>query len=234
MFRYLCPALLALSVSLEAAELNQLRQTLQQHLPNATIDAIREAEISGLYEITIGPRLYYVSKDGRYLIDGHLIDLKDRTDLTEQRLGQARLTALKELSERWMIVFAPEKTKTTVTVFTDIDCGYCRRFHSQIDEYLKRGIRVRYLFFPRAGKDSNSYRKAVAVWCSKDRTAALTAAKQGKEIEMRGCDHPVDRHLELVTEFGLQGTPAIVTERGEILPGYVPPEQLAEYLLRRR
>ncbi len=233
MFRYLCPALLTLAMSLEAGEPKQLRQTLKQHLPNSTVDAIREAEIPGLYEIAIGPRLYYVSKDGRYLIDGHLIDLKNRTDLTEQRLGQARLASLAQLGEQQMIVFAPAKPKATVTVFTDIDCGYCRRFHSQIDEYLKRGIRVRYLFFPRAGRDSESYHKAVAVWCSKDRNAALTAAKQGKSIEMRSCDHPVDRHMALAEEFGINGTPMIVTERGEVLPGYVPPEQLFAYLTRK-
>lgn len=233
MFRSLCPALLTLSLGLEAAEPGQLRQTLQQHLPNATIDAIREAEIPRLYEVTIGPRLYYVSEDGRYLIDGHLIDLKNRTDLTEARLAKARLAALEQVGEKLMIVFAPDKPKATVTVFTDIDCGYCRKFHSQINEYLKRGIKVRYVFYPRAGRDSDSYHKAVAVWCSKDRNAALTAAKQGKSIEMHACDHPVDRHLTLAEEFGINGTPMIVTEGGQILPGYVPPEQLAAYLTQK-
>ncbi len=233
MFRYLYPALLILSMSLAAEEPKLLRRTLEKHLPEARIEAIREARIPGLYEVTIGPRLYYVSKDGRYLIDGHLIDLKTRRDLTEAKLAEARLVALDKLGEQWMIVFSPDHLKATVTVFTDIDCGYCRKFHSQIEEYLKRGIKVRYLFYPRAGKDSESYRKAVAVWCAEDKNAALTAAKQGKAIAMRTCDHPVDRHMDLAEEFGVQGTPMIVTERGEVLPGYVPPPQLAAYLERK-
>jgi thiol:disulfide interchange protein DsbC len=221
-----------LAMGLKAAEPEPLKQALAKQL-EARIDAVRAAEIPGLYEVLIGPRLYYVSKDGRYLIDGHLIDLKTRRDLTEAKLAQARLNALNQVGEEKMIVFSPANPKATVSVFTDVDCGYCRRFHAQIDEYLNRGIKVRYLFYPRAGKDSLSYQKAVAVWCAEDRKAALTLAKQGQEIKMRTCDdHPVDRHMALAEELGIRGTPMIVTERGEVLPGYVPPEQLAAYLSR--
>lgn len=233
MIKYVFLALLILSMDLEAAE-SKIRQILQQRLPEARIDAIRQAEIPGLYEVTIGQRLYYVSQDGRYLIDGHLIDLQSHKDLTEAKLAKARLSGLEKLGEEQMIVFSPDKPNASVTVFTDIDCGYCRRFHSQINEYLNRGIKVRYLFYPRAGKDSESYHKAVAVWCAKDKNEALTLAKQGKAIEMRACDHPVDRHMALAEEFGVQGTPTIITDRGEVLPGYVPPEQLAAYLGRPR
>jgi thiol:disulfide interchange protein DsbC len=233
MIKYVFLALLILSMDLEAAE-SKIRQILQQRLPEARIDAIRQAEIPGLYEVTIGQRLYYVSQDGRYLIDGHLIDLQSHKDLTEAKLAKARLSELEKVGEEQMIVFSPDKPNASVTVFTDIDCGYCRRFHSQINEYLNRGIKVRYLFFPRAGKDSESYHKAVAVWCAKDKNEALTLAKQGKAIEMRACDHPVDRHMALAEEFGVQGTPTIITDRGEVLPGYVPPEQLAAYLGRPR
>lgn len=239
MIKYALLALLILSMDLAAAKskvgaTQPLRQILQQHLPGARIDAIRQAEIPGLYEVTIGQRLYYVSQDGRYLLDGHLIDLKSREDLTEAKLAKARLLSLDKLGQEQMIVFSPDKPKASVTVFTDIDCGYCRKFHSQINEYLNRGIQVRYLFYPRAGKGSESYHKAVAVWCAKDKNEALTLAKQGKAIKMRSCDHPVDRHMALAEEFGVQGTPTIVTDRGEVLPGYVPPEQLAAYLGRLR
>ncbi|HEB78229.1 MAG TPA: DsbC family protein [Methylothermaceae bacterium] len=207
-----------------------LRHGLEKHLPGASIDQIRETPVPGLYEVSIGPRIYYVSKDGRFLLQGHLIDLASRTDLTEARLAQARLAQLNKIGEDKMIVFSPEKPRHTVTVFTDIDCGYCRRLHSQIDQYMDLGIRVRYMFFPRAGKGSRSYDKAVAVWCAKDRRQALTAAKQGKEIEMLRCDNPVDQHMALAESFGVRGTPMIVTETGEILPGYFPPEALAQHL----
>ncbi len=227
-------AILALvSLTLQAGESKEhegLRQALSKFMPGGKIESIREAEIPGVYEVAIGPRIFYVSKDGRYLLRGHLIDLEKRADITESRLGQARLKALATTSENDMIIFSPDKPKHTITVFTDIDCGYCRRLHSQIDDYLKRGIRVRYMFYPRAGKGSDSYKKAIAVWCAKDRHKALTMAKQGQPIEMKSCDNPVDEHMQMGEDFGVSGTPMIVTDKGEVLPGYVPPETLERYL----
>lgn len=221
------------TMNLQAGESDQLegvRQAFSKFMPGAKVDSVRESEIAGLYEVAIGPRIYYVSKNGRYLVRGHLIDLEKRADLTEARLGDARKKALNSVSEDEMIIFSPKKPKHTITVFTDIDCGYCRRLHSQIDEYLKRGIRVRYMFYPRAGKGSDSYKKAIAVWCSKDHQKALTEAKQGQPIEMKSCKNPVDKHMALANQFGVTGTPMIVTDRGEVLPGYVPPETLERYL----
>jgi len=214
----------------ESDQLEWVRQAFSKFMPGAKVDSVRESEIAGLYEVAIGPRIYYVSKNGRYLVRGHLIDLEKRADLTEARLGDARKKALNSVSEDEMIIFSPKKPKHTITVFTDIDCGYCRRLHSQIDEYLKRGIRVRYMFYPRAGKGSDSYKKAIAVWCSKDHQKALTEAKQGQPIEMKSCKNPVDKHMALANQFGVTGTPMIVTNRGEVLPGYVPPETLERYL----
>ncbi len=223
--------LLALiALGLQAAETDTIKERLQKQLPNAQIDNIEETQIPGLYEVTLGPRIFYVSKDGRFLIQGNLIDLKKGVNLTEAKLAKVRQAALEKVGEDKMIIFSPKQVKHTVSVFTDIDCGYCRRLHSQIDDYLKRGIKVRYLFFPRAGKDSASYNKAVSVWCAKDRNQALTLAKQGKAIEPLKCDHPVDQHMKLAGQFGVSGTPMIVTEKGDILPGYVPPEQLSKYL----
>ncbi|BCX80940.1 thiol:disulfide interchange protein DsbC [Methylomarinovum caldicuralii] len=230
MKKILLPLLLLTATAGAETPPDALRQALSRQLPGATIDAIRETPVPGLYEVVIGPHIYYASEDGRYLLRGHLIDLKTRTDLTEAKQAKARLKALEALGEDKMIIFAPEHPKHTISVFTDIDCGYCRRLHSQIDQYLARGIRVRYLFFPRAGKGSHSYDKAIAVWCAKDRRKALTEAKQGKEIELKTCDHPVDQHMALAQQFGVTGTPMIVTETGEILPGYVPPDTLARHL----
>jgi thiol:disulfide interchange protein DsbC len=129
-----------------------------------------------------------------------------------------------------MIAFKPKSSKHLVYVFTDIDCGYCRKLHSEIDQYLTEGIEIRYLFFPRAGEGSDSYKKAVSVWCADDRNTALTKAKRGDTIEERQCDNPVDQHLTLGTQMGAAGTPMLVTEKGNILPGYVPAGQLAKIL----
>jgi thiol:disulfide interchange protein DsbC len=129
-----------------------------------------------------------------------------------------------------MIVFKPKIAKYTVTIFTDIDCGYCRKLHSEIDQYMAEGITIQYLFYPRAGKGSDSYNKAVAVWCAKDHNAALTAAKKDEKIEMKTCDNPVDKHMQLAEDFEVKGTPMVVTEKGNIYPGYLPAKQLVEAL----
>jgi thiol:disulfide interchange protein DsbC len=135
-----------------------------------------------------------------------------------------------------MLVYAPKdgKYQYTINVFTDIDCSYCRRLHSEMSQYLQRGIRVRYLFYPRTGKGSLSYIKAVSVWCSKDRHDAMNKAKQGLNIETRTCDNPVDNHMRMAEQLGVTGTPTIILEDGGRLPGYVNAAQLLHSLQQRR
>jgi thiol:disulfide interchange protein DsbC len=176
----------------------------------------------------------YVTGDGHYFVDGRIVDLKTREDLTEPRLSQARKKLVDGVGEAQMVVFEPQgKAAHTVTVFTDIECGYCRKLHSQIADYGKEGIRVRYLFYPRAGKGSPAYQEAISVWCAGDaaaRRTALTEAKAGNAPKEQTCANPVDRHMEIGEELGLRGTPAIVLEDGEMIPGYVEPRRLAARL----
>ncbi len=190
----------------------------------------KPSELPGLNEFISGSKLYYVSQDGQYFIEGNLIDIKANKDLTESHLGEARIAELDKIGLMNMIVFKPQKTKHVIYVFTDIDCGYCRKLHSEIDQYLAKGIEVRYLFVPRAGLGSESYNKAEAVWCAKDRNAALTKAKKGESIEMLKCENPVRSHMALGEEFGANGTPMIVTGKGAIIPGYVNADNLAKGL----
>ena len=145
----------------------------------------------------------------------------------ETPIGREIAKALAAASESNMIVFGPANAKMTVTVFTDIDCGYCRKLHGEIDGYLAEGIKVRYLFFPRSGVGTPSFDKAISVWCADDRKAALTDAKAGKSIPDKKCDNPVKEQMELGEKLGVSGTPAIILESGEMVPGYVPPKRLA-------
>ena len=207
-----------------------IETALKQAMPSLKPDSIKPSPIAGLYEVVSGPKLFYASADGKYVMQGTLIDVAARADLTEPRLMGARLAALDKIGRDKMIQFKPKTAKHGVYVFTDIDCGYCRKLHSEMDQYLAQGIEVRYLFFPRAGKGSESWSKAISVWCAKDRAAALTKAKKGENIEAKQCDNPVEQHTELGSELGAQGTPMIVTEKGSILPGYVPAAQLAKIL----
>lgn len=207
-----------------------IENALKQSLPELKPDSVKPSPMKGLYEVTVGPKVFYVSEDGLYLVQGSLIDIKARADLTEQRLSAARLAALDKVGTDKMIVFKPKAPKHLIYVFTDIDCGYCRKLHSEMAQYQTEGIEIRYLFFPRAGAGSESWNKAVSVWCAKDRNAALTTAKQGGTVESKTCDNPVEQHMNLGMAMGANGTPMIVTAKGQVLPGYVGATQLAKML----
>jgi thiol:disulfide interchange protein DsbC len=223
-------SLLSMVFSAAYADENTIKASLAKSMPTMKIDAIKPSEVKGLYEVLVGTNVFYVSDDGKYLIEGHLIDIVAKKDLTEGKLSESHVKAIKKLGTDKMIIFKPKTSKYTVTIFTDIDCGYCRKLHSEIDSYMAEGITIQYIFFPRSGKDSESYKKAVSVWCADDRKAALTAAKKGETIKAKTCDNPVDEHMKLVGEFDLNGTPTIVSEKGTVYPGYLPAKQLAEML----
>jgi len=227
-------ALLLAAGTLCASPEDSIRAALARVLPSVKITSIQPAPVKGLYEVLVGTQMMYVTADGRYFVDGRIVDLATREDLTEPRLSGARKQLVDGVGEGEMVIFdPPQKAAHTVTVFTDVECGYCRKLHSQIAEYGKEGIRVRYLFYPRAGKDSPAYNEAVSVWCAGDagaRRTALTAVKAGQTIAAKTCTNPVDRHMAVGEELGLRGTPAIVTETGDMIPGYVPPKQLAAQL----
>jgi thiol:disulfide interchange protein DsbC len=223
-------SLLGLALSYANADENRVKQAMAKSMPSVKIDSIKPSVINGLYEVIVGSNIIYVSDNGKYILQGHLIDVEARRDLTEEKLGDTRIQAIKKVGQDNMIVFKPKISKYKVSVFTDIDCGYCQKLHSEIDQYLAEGITIQYLFFPRAGKGSDSYNKAVSVWCSEDRNAALTAAKKGNVPAPKTCDNPVDEHMQLGAEFDVKGTPMIVTEKGNIYPGYLPAKQLVEAL----
>ena len=218
------------SASVSYADEATVKKALNEFMPGTHIESIKAAEIKGLYEVVAGGNIFYASEDGRYLLQGQLYDAVEKKNITEDKLANVRKTALEKVGEKNMIVFKPKTSKHMVSIFTDIDCGYCRKLHSEIDQYLAQGITVRYLFFPRAGKGSDSYKKAVSVWCAADQQKALTTAKKGESLEAKTCDNPIDEHMQLGEAFGMSGTPMIVTEKGNVLPGYVPAAQLAKVL----
>ncbi len=213
-------------VQLTDAELQKVQQTLQKVFPKLPGDAIQPSPIPGLYQILVAPRLFYVSADGKYVIDGDLINIESGENVSDTLRESLRVSAIDRMGEDAMIIYGPKKSEHTITVFTDIDCGYCRKLHSEMADYNKAGIRVRYMAYPRAGIGSESYDKAVSVWCADDPAKALTEAKQSQPIARKTCDNPVAAEFQLGQMLGVRGTPAIVTESGQIIPGYVPAERL--------
>jgi len=207
------------------------RVEVASRIPGAKVDQLKPTPIPGMYEYTRGTEIAYVTADGKYAISGDLFDLAKNDNLTEQHRRELRSKLIAAVPEDQMLIFGPKDPKYTITVFTDVDCAYCRKLHSQIAEYNRLGVRVRYLMYPRTGPNTSSWTKAEQVWCSPDRNDALTRAKLGQDLKAKPCaDNPVARTYQLGQDFSLQGTPAIILADGDLLPGYVPPDVLVKQL----
>ncbi|HMA12393.1 MAG TPA: DsbC family protein [Steroidobacteraceae bacterium] len=210
------------------------RVQLAAKIPGSKPEDFRATPVPGIFELTHGADISYVSADAKYVFAGDLYRVADKGDfpnLSEVRRRELRLARLGEVPESQMLVFGPEKATHTITVFTDVDCPWCRRLHSQIADYNKLGIRVRYMFFPRTGPDTESWAKADAIWCATDRKAAFTRAKAGEELAAKACPgSPVAREYQLGRDIGVTGTPGVVLENGELIPGYLAPAQLLAHI----
>lgn len=215
----------------ESSELESVRDRLSEALVDIEREDIRPSPIPGLYEVQQGMVFAYATADGRYLINGDMVDMRSGKGVTEAKRRIDRLERLKVLDDSRTITFAPEKTKYQITVFTDIDCGYCRRLHRELADYHAEGIAVRYVFYPRSGPQTESFQKAVAVWCAADRKDALTRAKAGQPQDLKvQCDNPVMADYQLGQELGLRGTPLLVLPNGDTVNGYLPAPALLERL----
>ena len=205
-------------------------------------DNIQLTPVEGLYEVSYGSKIVYMTKDGNYLIEGDVYDIKKGVNLTENVRQVGRKKVIDSLDPKHEIVFSPKSGKAdyVITAFTDIDCGYCRKLHKEIKQYNDLGIEMRYVAFPRSGPKTESYYKAVGVWCAKDRNKAMTFAKGGASLEQiktleqvanaKECEDAVNQHLSKAREIGISGTPTLFMENGQIIPGYVPAERLLQML----
>lgn len=223
----------------ESDEVALVTKVLQSIMPNAQPDSVNASVVPGMYEAVFGPQVIYVSKDGRYIFEGDLYDITTRTNLTENKRRTGRAKVVSNLGTDGMIIFSPKDPKYTITAFTDIDCGYCRKMHKQMEEYNKLGIAFRYLAYPRSGVNTPSYSKALSVWCAKNPQEAMTFAKGGAKLEQikeiaqvegKDCKETVIKHMSAAREVGVTGTPTLVFDNGQVIPGYVEPERLIQIL----
>jgi len=189
--------------------------------PALPIDSLIDGPFPGLFEVITDSQIVYVDEDITLLFQGEMINLTDGINLTEARLAGIHMGLINELGEQNMLVYdGADDSDRSITVFTDINCGYCRQLHSEIDTLLQAGISVRYLMFPRAGLESDSRTALESVWCADNPQEAMTAAKAGEPIVEKECDTPVETHYELAGKVGLRGTPLIYLDNGTALPGY--------------
>ncbi len=219
----------AYSADSDQADIKALKAALAKRIPQAADATIKTTPLKGLYEVVSGGQVMYMDKNARYIIDGNLFDMEQRRNLTDETRGGLRLDAVNQLGEENMLVYKPKgEVKHTITVFTDIYCPYCQRLHQEMDDYMNNGIKVRYIFVPFKG--AKSVNTSISVWCADDQNKAMDKAKAGEEVEPKKCDNPVSKHQMMANQIGIRGTPAIMLEDGQLMPGYVPSSKLIQQL----
>lgn len=223
------------AVPVDPKQADVLRASVQKARPGLSIGEIRTSAIPGLFEVDLGGKdTVYMSADGKYIVSGTMYRVEPNrfVNIADERMQPMRAQKLAAVKKEDMIIYSPSgKTKSYVTVFTDIDCGFCRKLHKEVPELNAMGIEVRYLAYPRAGVPSPSADKLITTWCSKNPRETLTQMKSGATIATQTCaNNPIAAQFKLGTELGVNGTPALFTPDGEMLPGYMPAAELASAL----
>ncbi|MHC9510044.1 thioredoxin fold domain-containing protein [Kangiella sp. M94] len=227
------------SAATKALNEDQIRMMLEARFPGASIEHVAPSDVDSLYSFLLEGNLYYISDDGKYLIDGKMLDITTEKirNVSQERLSQLdkmkspmRKREMAKLKEEDMVVFKAPNEEHVISVFTDIDCGYCQKMHRERNDYLSRGITIRYLAYPRAGINSSSAEKLKGIWCASDRQTAMTEAKLERKYREGRCETPFAQHMSLVRKFGIRGTPGIVLENGDVIGGYEPGEVMRQRL----
>lgn len=224
--------LIPLTVFADDSLKEDIAKGLSRLIPDARIDSVQATPVEGLYQVIIGSDVIYMTRDGNYVFKGDLLDINNRSNLTENVRANSRVKILDSIDKKDYIEFAAKDPEDAIYVFTDVDCGYCRKLHRDVPELNARGVSVRYLAYPRAGVNSAAAHVMSAVWCADDRQKALTAAKNDQPVESKPCDDPVAKDYALGQSLGVRGTPAIYLQNGKMLPGYMPPDILIKKLGR--
>lgn len=214
---------------------DRLAESLSVNGQAMPVEAVTETPMDGVYHVRLeSGESFYSNADGSYFLVGDLYENAPGglVNLSEQEQNQERADALAAVPEDERVVFrGADEPKATVVVFTDPTCPYCARLHETIPELNERGIAVHYLAFPRAGMGSQAATTLQQVWCSDNRSEAMTQAKEGEAISSAAdCDNPVAGQYELGKALGVQGTPAIILPDGQLVPGFVPPDRLTAML----
>jgi thiol:disulfide interchange protein DsbC len=227
---FLCSALLATAAFADAQAEQNVRQQMGILMPGITIDSVQETPVPGLYQVASGTNVIYMTEDGNHIIQGDLYSVEngELSNVTDVQRQTATKKIIDAVDPETMIIYPAENEKTYVTIITDIDCTYCRALHKEVPQLNAAGITVRYMAFPRTPPGTESYQKMISVWCNPDRNWALSDAKKGNTPTKLNCKHPIDDHVKIVRELGVNVTPVIIMKNGRMVPGYLPAQQLIE------
>lgn len=239
--RAVAAALLMLCMVQGAAAADKVQERLIERIQSfdsrLSVESVSPAPMPGLYEVVLSSgEVLYTDAQGEYILAGELYQVQGAgklVSLTEERMKAVRVRALAAIPAEQRVVFpAKGERKAHLQVFTDVDCGYCRKLHSEVAKLNEMGIQVDYLAFPRAGAGSAAAAKMSAIWCAQgdERRQLMTRAKNGEKLAPGDCDNPVLEQFALGQQLGVTGTPALVLDDGRLLPGYLPAERLAQVL----
>ncbi len=205
------------------------------------VESVEAVPALNLYEVSTNNGVIYSNQDASYFIVGNLFQNsgKDLVNLTEKTQATRNLAKFKTSDvEKELIVFPAKNQKYVINVFTDTTCGYCTKLHRELEDYNNAGITVRYLAYPRAGERASNFEQMASIWCAADKNKAMRDAKLGDfkadpKVSAE-CKDLVRRHLQLGSDFGVSGTPAIMLEDGSMLSGYMPATRLVQVLDARK
>lgn len=215
----------------QAESLEPLAEAVRRSGADAQIERVVPSPMPGLYQVELqGGRVIYGSADGRYLLQGFLYESQEKgvRNLTAEHGERSRATMVKELPEAEMVIFPASQPKAQITVFVDTECPFCHKLHEEIADLNQRGVTVRYLAYPRQGLNTTAYETLVSVWCAADPKEAINDAIDGDRIKSVQCENPVKKQYELGRSIGIQGTPAILLDNGQLVTGYQPAEALSK------
>lgn len=199
--------------------------------PGIEITDVKKSPIDGIYEIHVGNEVAYLSADGKTLFNGEIYDLETQRNLTSLAKADLRKAALKDIPDSEKIVFKADNEKYRIDVFTDISCPYCTKLHNNMQAYNDAGITVRYMAYPRAGWNSDVGKDMQRIWCSDTAKEDIGNAKNKKPFTGKDCDSTqVKDQYEIANSIGVNATPTLIFENGEVRPGYLDPAQLIKTL----
>ena len=222
--RWLAPLLAPLlaTLLLGSAHANEatIRQALLAAFPNlASIDEVRPTPMPGVFEVRVGTDLFYTDATGQYVLQGNLLSLKARRNLTQDRLDQ--LLAIDFAALPWDDAIKIEHGKggPRIAVFEDPNCGYCKRFERDMQQ---ANLTMYVFLYPVLGADST--RKSNAIWCASNRSQAwLDWMLSGVDPGQGNCDTAaITRNLALGNKHKINGTPTLVFADGSRAPGAIP------------
>ena len=233
-FKLLINSFLIFSLTIFSDEI-EIKERISSILPPGTqIEVIEKSDFPDIYKVYYGDvQPLYVSKDGKYFLYGDMFEIasSEIINLTAADITKRRIQLMQNIEKDELISFISKNESYSVTVFTDVDCGYCRKLHDEIEDYNKMGISIHYAAFPRSGIGTESFTKMVGAWCSEDPKNSITGLKNGKNLRLNFCDsQPVAKHYAIGQKLGINGTPAIISEDGELYPGYFSPKDLLDKL----